>query len=149
MTGVNIDRCRELQKTIVTIEFTTLTLYRVWNFIEIEAFAVLLPKVWHNRWQVPTLTGVKNHRKLLWLMNSAPSNCALCKISWKMVNLIPHSPFKDSPHHIMASTRRNGFHKKECTISDMIWWKWICCQSQGYVFWLIQQLWRLFSPRIS
>ena len=39
------------------------------------------------------MTGVKNHRKLLSPMNSAPSNCSLCKISWKMVNPIPHFPF--------------------------------------------------------
>ena len=92
LTGVNIDRYQKLQKTIVTIEFTALDLCRVRNFIKIEAFAVLRPKLWPKRWQVPTLTGVKNHRKLLSSMNSAPSNCSLCKILWKMVNLIPHSP---------------------------------------------------------
>ena len=89
LTGVNIDRRKKLQKTIVTIEFTALDSCRVRNFIKIEAFAVLLPKLWPERWQVPTLAGVKNHRKLLSSMNSAPSNCWLCKISWKMVHLIP------------------------------------------------------------
>ena len=140
MTGASIDRLGELQKTIVTIEFTTLTLCRVRNFIKIEAFSVLRPKLWPDRWQVPTLTGVinykkllpplnsppsiceeyfikieafvvlrtklwperwqvltlagvKNHRKLLSSMNSVPSNCSVCKVSWKMVNLILRSPF--------------------------------------------------------
>ena len=143
MTGVKFGRRRESQKTIVTIEFTTLTLRTVRSFIKIEAFVVLRAKLWPNRWQLPTLTGVnidrhqklqkllsplnsppsicseyvtssklkhlpffvqnfgleddrwgvKNHRKLLSSMNSAPSNCSLCKILWKMVNLIPRSPF--------------------------------------------------------
>ena len=39
------------------------------------------------------MTGIKNHRKLLPSMNSAPSNCLVCKVSWKMVNLIPRSLF--------------------------------------------------------
>ena len=39
---------------------------------------------WH--WQVSRITELSS-------MNSAPSNCSLCKILWKMVNLIPHSPF--------------------------------------------------------
>ena len=93
LTGVNIDRHQKLQKNVVTIEFTALDLCRVWNFIKIEAFAVLRPKLWPERRQVPTLVGVKNHRKLLPSMNSAPSNCSLCKILWKMVNLIPRSQF--------------------------------------------------------
>ena len=52
MTGVKPDRRRESQKTIVTTEFTTLTLCQVQNFIRIEAFAVLRPKLqklWPNR----------------------------------------------------------------------------------------------------
>ena len=147
LKGVKFDRHWESQKTIVTIEFATLTLCRVQNFIKIKAFTILRPKLWPNRWQVPTLTGVnidrhqklqktivnieftaldlcrvqnfikiehlpffvqnyglkddrcqhwqgvKNHRKLLWSINSAPLNCSLCKISWTMVNLIPRSPF--------------------------------------------------------
>ena len=93
LTGVKFNRSRESQKTIATIEFTTLILCRVRNFIKIEAFAVLRPKLWPKRWQVQTLTRVKNHRKLLSSMNSAPLNCSLCQISWKMVNLIPRSPF--------------------------------------------------------
>ena len=78
----------KLQKTIVTIEFIGLDLCRVRNFIKIKAFVVLRSKLWPERWQVPTLTGVS-----ITLMNSAPSNCSLCKISWKMVNLIPRSRF--------------------------------------------------------
>ena len=93
LTGVNIDRRQKLHKPIIAIKFTALDLCRVQNFIKIEAFAVLCPKLWPKIWQVSTLTGVKNHRKLLSSMNSAPSNCSLCKILWKMVNLIPHSPF--------------------------------------------------------
>ena len=111
LTGVNIDRHQKLQKTIVTIEFTALDLRRVRNFIKIEAFAVLRPKLWPKR-QVQTLTGVKNHRKLLSSMNSAPSNCSLCKISWKMVNLIPRSPFpvpifKDSRKQMKTLSNAN------------------------------------------
>ena len=97
LTGVNINRRQKLQKNIVTIEFTTLDLWRVRNFIKIEAFVILCPKLWPERWHVPTLTGVKNHRKLLSLMNSAPSNCSLCKISWRGKWLtsfsVPSSPF--------------------------------------------------------
>ena len=104
MAGANIDGChywrvsiltgiKNYQKTIVTIEFTAFDSCRVRNFIKIEAFAVLLPKLCPERWQVPTLAGVKNHRKLLSSMNSAPSNCWLCKISWKMDNLFPRFPF--------------------------------------------------------
>ena len=93
LTGAKFHRRRESQKTTVTIEFTSLTFCRVRNFIEIEAFAVLRPKLWPKRRQVQTLTGVKSHRKLLRSMNSASSNWSLCKISWKMVNLIPRSPF--------------------------------------------------------
>ena len=52
MTGV-----KNHKKTIVTIEFTTLNLCRVQSFIKIGAFAVLRPKLWPNRWQVPTITG--------------------------------------------------------------------------------------------
>ena len=53
LAGVKFDRRRESQKTIFTIEFTTLTLFRVRNCIKIEAFAFLRPKLWPNRWQVP------------------------------------------------------------------------------------------------
>ena len=63
LTGAKFDRLGELQKTIVTIEFTTLTLCRVRNFIKIEAFSVLRPKLWPDRWQVPTLTGVNIDRR--------------------------------------------------------------------------------------
>ena len=147
LTIAKSDSHRESQKTIVTIEFTTLILCRVQNFIKIEAFAVLRPKLWPNRRQVHTLTSViidrrqklqknyfhhwihgprfvqstkflqnrcichssskaltskmtvptlasdKNHKKLSSLVNSAPLNCSLCKISWKMANLISCSLF--------------------------------------------------------
>ena len=93
MTGANIDRCYKLQKTIATNELTALDLWRVQNFIKIEAFVVLRPKLWREKWQVPILAGIKNHRKLLSSMNSAPSNCLVCKVSWKIVNLIRRSPF--------------------------------------------------------
>ena len=65
LTGVKFDRHWESQKTIVTIEFTTLTLCWVQNFIKIEAFAILcskLPKLWPNRWQVHILTCVNIDR---------------------------------------------------------------------------------------
>ena len=93
LTGVNIDRRQKLQKTIVTTDFIALDLCRVQNFIKIEAFTAFPPNLWPERWHVPTLASVKNYKKLLSSVNSAPSNCSLCKISWKMVNLIPRSPF--------------------------------------------------------
>ena len=72
---------------------TSLDLCRVQNFKKIEAFTAFHPKLWPERWHVPTLAGVKNYKKLLSSINSTPSNCSLCKISWKMVNFIPCSPF--------------------------------------------------------
>ena len=47
MTGANIDSCEiwqasKITKTIVTIEFTTLDLCRVRNFIKIEAFVIFV-----------------------------------------------------------------------------------------------------------
>ena len=149
LTGIKFDRRRESQKTIVTIEFTTSTLSGVRNFIKIEVFSVFHPKLWPNRWQVPTITGANmdRHQKLQKMiitieftaldlcrvqnfikteafaffiqsygqtganigrcqesqktissMNSAFSNCTLSKISWKMVNLIPHSTFHFLSH---------------------------------------------------
>ena len=89
LTGVNIDRRQKLQKAIVTIEFTTLDLCRVQNFIKIEAFTAFHPKLWPERWHMATLAGVKNHKKLLSSMNSAPSNCSLSKISWKRLTSFP------------------------------------------------------------
>ena len=86
MTGANIDRCRGSQKT-VTIEFTTLTLCRVRNFIRIEAFAAFRAKLWRKGWQVPTLTRVKNYKKLLPLLNSPPSICAEYEIASKLMHL--------------------------------------------------------------
>ena len=63
LTGAKFDRLRESQKTIVIIEFPTLDLCRVRNFIKIETFAVFRPKLWPKRWQVPILTGVKIDRR--------------------------------------------------------------------------------------
>ena len=70
MMRANIDRCQIWQasriiKTIVTIESTILTLCSVQNFIKIEAFAIIRPKLsklWPNRWQVSTLTGLNINR---------------------------------------------------------------------------------------
>ena len=50
-----IDWRQKLQKSIATIEFTALDLCRVWNFIRIEAFTAFHPKLWPERWHVPTL----------------------------------------------------------------------------------------------
>ena len=63
MTEVKIDKHQESQKIIATIEFTSLNLCRVRNFIKIEAFAVLRPKVRAKRGQLPTLTGVKSDKR--------------------------------------------------------------------------------------
>ena len=80
-TSVKSDRRWESQKTIVTIEFTTLMLCWVQNFIKIEAFAVLhpkLPKLWPNRWQVHTLTDVKNYKKTIVTIEFAALD--LCRV---------------------------------------------------------------------
>ena len=98
LAGVKFDRSRESQKTIDTIEFTTLNLCGVRNFVKIEVFAVLHPKLWPNRWQVPTLTGVttdgcqywqasKITKKLLSPLNSLPSIHAEYEISSKLKHL--------------------------------------------------------------
>ena len=98
LTGVKFDRRGESQKTIVTIEFTALTLCWVRNFIRIEAFAVLRPKLWPDRWQVPTLTGViitKNychqwtHRPRFVKSTKFHQNWSICcssskTMAWKM-----------------------------------------------------------------
>ena len=63
LTEVKIDKHQESQKIIATIEFTSLNLCRVRNFIKIEAFAVLRPKVRAKRGQLPTLTGVKSDKR--------------------------------------------------------------------------------------
>ena len=67
LTGVkNLTGGRQkLQKTIVTIELSAFDLCRIQSFIKIEAFAVLRPKLWPKRSQLPTLTCAKNHRKLV------------------------------------------------------------------------------------
>ena len=65
LTSVKSDRRRKSQKTIVTIAFITLILCRVQNFIKIEAFVALrpkLPKLWPNRWQVHRMTSVNIDR---------------------------------------------------------------------------------------
>ena len=49
LRGANIDRRQKLGKTIVAIEFTALDLCSVRNFIKIEAFTVLHPKLWPER----------------------------------------------------------------------------------------------------
>ena len=92
MTGANIDRSQKLQKPIVTIEFTALDLCRVQNFIKIEAFAVLRPKLWPKRWQVPTLTGVNIDRrqklqKTIATIEFTPLDYAEYEISSKLKHL--------------------------------------------------------------
>ena len=92
MTIVNIDRRKESQKTIVNIEFTTLGLCKVQNFIEIERFVVFGPKLWPKRWQVPIPTGAKIaknycHYWIHWprFMQSTKfhQNWSLCRSSFK------------------------------------------------------------------
>ena len=96
LTGVKFDRRQESQKTIVTTEFTTLTLCEVWNFIKTDTFTFLCPKIQKHgltddsclHWQVSILTGVKNYKKLLSPLNSPPSICAEYKISSKLKHLL-------------------------------------------------------------
>ena len=78
---------QQVLQLMMTIEFATLTLCRVRNFIKIETFAVPRPKLWPNRWQVPKLTGIKNYKKLLSSLNSPPSICAENKTSLKLKHL--------------------------------------------------------------
>ena len=93
LTGVNIDRRQKLQKNYC----------RYWihrpRFVQSTKF--------HHNWSICRsssrtmawmMTGAnigrcQDNRELLSSMNSAPSNCWLCKISWKMDNLFPRFPF--------------------------------------------------------
>ena len=96
MTGANIDRHQRLQKTIVAIEFTVLDLCRVQNFIKIEAFAVPRPEILPEWWQVPTLAGVKNHRKLLYQWIQHLQIVDYAKFRGKWITSFPVPFFKDS-----------------------------------------------------
>ena len=89
LTEVKIDKHQESQKNIVTIEFATLDLFRVQNFIKIEALSFLV----HNcglktdrcqHWQVSILTGIKNYKKTLSPLNSGPLIYVEFQISSKM-----------------------------------------------------------------
>ena len=44
-------------------------------------------KLWPKRWQVSNLTGIRNHKKLLPLLNSPPSICVEYEISSKLKHL--------------------------------------------------------------
>ena len=63
LTIANIDRCQESQKTIVTIDFTTLGLCKAQNFIKIGRFTVSGPKLWSQRWQVSISTSANIDRR--------------------------------------------------------------------------------------
>ena len=64
LTGVEFDRwASKTTRTVVTIELSAFDLCSTQSFITIEAFAVLRPKLWPKRWQVPTLTGVNIDRR--------------------------------------------------------------------------------------
>ena len=93
MTGVKFERRWESQKTFVTIEFTTLTLCRVRNFIKIEAFAVLRPKLaW--KMTVANIGRCQESQKTIVINEFSTFKLfTICKILWKMVNLIPRSLF--------------------------------------------------------
>ena len=95
LRSVKFDSCQESQKTIVTIEFVTLDLFRVQNFIKIEAFAVLRPKLWPKRWQVPTLTGVKNTENCChqWIQHLQIIHYAKFCGKWLTSFPVPRSPF--------------------------------------------------------
>ena len=92
LKGINIDRRKKLQKNFVTIEFRVFDLCRVSNFIKTEALATFVQNygLKDDRclyWHVSNLTGIKNHKKLLPLVNSPPSICVEYKISWKLKHL--------------------------------------------------------------
>ena len=86
---------QKLQKTIVTIEFTGLDLCRVRNFIKIEAFVVLRPKLWPERWQVPTLAGVRITENYChqWIQHLQIVHYAKFRGKWLTLFLVPHFPF--------------------------------------------------------
>ena len=91
LKGAKFDKRGESQKTVVIIEFTTLTLCRVRN--EIEAFAILLQNYGLTgdrcqHLQVSVLAGIKNYKKLLSPLNSPPSICEDYKISSKLKHLL-------------------------------------------------------------
>ena len=147
LTGVKFDRRRELQKTIVTIEFTTLTLCRVRNFIEIEAFSVLRPKLWPKRWPVPTLTGIKNYKKLLSPLNSNIERCKHWKVSiitenycdqWIQHLQIVHYvkfhgkwltsfPVPRSPFPVSLFKDSQNFSKNILIIKFAVCWRYVWC----------------------
>ena len=97
LTGIKFDRRRESQKTIVTIEFTTPALSGVRNFIKIEAFSVFHPKLWPNRWQVPTITGANmdRHQKVTkndyhyWIYRPRPVQSTKFHQNWSICLLHP------------------------------------------------------------
>ena len=89
LTGVNIDRRQKLQKTIATIEFIALDLCRVRNFIKIEAFVVLRPKLWPKRWQVSRITENYCHQ---WIQHFQIVHYG--KFLGKWLTSFPVPPFK-------------------------------------------------------
>ena len=101
MTGANIDKCQNWQAPRITINYCHYSVYHFrfvqsTKFHQTEAFAVLLPNYGLKddrcqHWQVSRTT-----ENLLSSMNSTLSNYWLCKILWKMVNVIPRSPFPTS-----------------------------------------------------
>ena len=86
---------QKLQKIIVTIELSAIDLCIIQNFIKIEAFIVLRPKLWPKRWQVPALTGVTNHRKLLyqWIQHLQSVHYAKFRGKWSTSFPVPRSSF--------------------------------------------------------
>ena len=92
VTGINIDRRQKLQKKFATIEFRAFDLCRVSNYIKTEALATFVQNydLKDDRcqyWQVSNLISIKNHKKLLSLLNSPPSICVEYEISSKLKHL--------------------------------------------------------------
>ena len=100
LTSVNIDRRQKLEKKYCHHWIHCPRFVQSTKFLQNWRISHSSSKAMASKMTVSTLASVKNHKKVLSLVNSAPSNCSLCKISSKMSNLIscsllpiPHSPF--------------------------------------------------------
>ena len=101
MTGANIDRNQIWQASRITKNNCRYWIHhphfvQSTKFHQNETSAVLCPKLWPERWQVPTLAGVKNLRKLYchqWIHHLQIVHCAKFHGKWLTSFPVPRSPF--------------------------------------------------------
>ena len=93
LTSINIDRRQKLQKNYCHHWIQHPRFVQSTKFLQNRRICHYSSKAMASKMTVPTLASVKNHKKLSPLVNSAPSNCSLRKISWKIANLISRSLF--------------------------------------------------------